>query len=301
VDEKLHVVFSMDCLPAGGRGEVRGPARWDEAAFGMTAFAEAIQAEGFSATFFICPTALGRVASAVGDLRAAGAELGLLCHPQLLNFQSFLGSYSYDRQREIVGTAKSIWEDALGEPARTFRAGFFSANDYTYHVLCMEGFGQGSCSLPGRMDGEQCSMWFGSYPFAHHTDPLDRTQQGTMEFYEVPVTSDFEAATYLSYETYTPPHLRIEEPDVHDYARKLMARQVGRMREEEVPVRTVTFVTSNVVGWGRPDDPHTERLHNLCVMLRELGDDLNLDVQPASLDGVHQLEDEAVGARWDAE
>ena len=294
--EPLYVVFTMDCLPAGGRDEVRGPERWDCACRSVSAFAEALAGEGFGGSFFIAPAAARKMDSVVEGLREQGGELGLLCHPQLSGYQSFLGSYSFDRQREIVGTDREAWEQAVGQEPAAFRPGFFSANDYTYHVLCMEGFRQGSCSLPGRMDNEQCSMWFGSYAFAHHTDPLDRMVAGTMEFFELPVTSDFEAASYLSTSTYTPPHLRIEEPDVHAYARDLVVRQLGRMVRDDVALKVVTFVTSNVVAWGREDDPHVERLRNLCVMLREVAEERQLALRSCGLARLHELADEMFGA-----
>ncbi len=292
----LHAIFTMDCLPAGGRAEVQGAERWDHAAASVMAFAECLSQEGFGATLFVAPEALARLGKQLRELQSAGCELGMVCHPQLSHYQAYLGAYNFDRQREIVQLGRALWENALGEAPTTFRPGFFSANDYTYHVLCMEGFEQGSCSLPGRVDNEQCSVWPRSYPFAHHTDPLDRTAQGTMEFFEVPVTSDFEAAPHVSFETYTPPHLRIEEPDVHEYARDLVMRQARRMLEDNVTVPTVTFVTSNVVGWHRGDDPHVDRLHNLCQMLREVAEELELELTSSSVAAVHAACDEQMGS-----
>lgn len=294
--ESLYVAFTMDCLPAGGRGDVRGPERWDDAERSVAAFARALSDEGFGGTFFVAPEAAGRLRGVADELRTAGCEVALLCHPQLSGYQSYLGSHSYDRQREIVSLARRTWEQELGEAAGTFRPGFFSANDYTFHVLCMEGFRQGSCSLPGRVDNEQCSMWFGSYPFVRHTDPLDRTAQGTMEFFELPVTSDFEAATYLSYVTYTPPHLRIEEPDIHSYARDLIVRQLDRMGQDDLPFSFISFVTSNLVGWGKEDDPHTERLRNLCSMVREAAEERGMEPRWAPLSELHDLADRLLRA-----
>jgi hypothetical protein len=300
-EDVLDVVFSMDCLPAGGKEDVSGPDRWDEAERSPIAFAEALDELGFGGTFFFAPESLSRMRTTAEDLGSAGFERGLLCHPQLSGYQACLGSYSYERQREIVGVARLTWEDQVGERPETFRSGFFSANDYTFHVLCMEGFRQGSCSLPGRTDHDQCSIWFQTYPFPHHTDPLDRTAAGSMEFFEVPVTSDFEAASYGDYETYTPPHLRIEEPDVHTYARDLVTRQIVRMREEELPVKVVHFVTSNIVPWGKEEDPHAERLQNLCNMLRAVAEQRGLDLRSSSLEELHQRADEAFGVDLDAE
>jgi hypothetical protein len=289
---KLHVVFSMDCLPAGGRGEVCGPERWDEAERSIAAFAEGLAEEGFGATLFVAAEAAARLRDVVEGL--GDVSLGLLCHPQLAGYPGYLGSYGFERQREIVRVARQTWENDLGRPAESFRSGFFSGNDHTFHVLCMEGFRQSSCSLPGRVDNDQCSMWFGSYPFPHHTDPLDRSAQGTMEVFEVPVTSDFEAASYLSFETYTPPHLRIEQPDVHEYAGDLVRRQLDRMDEEDALPFTLHLVTSDAVSWGGDEDPHTERLRNLCAMLREVSEERGLELQPADLTGLHEACDE----RW---
>ena len=288
----LNAVFTMDVLPAIAGGDVRGPRRWDDAQRAMRAFAETLRGEGMTATFFIAPEAMDRMLEPARDVAREGCELGLLCHPQLSGYQACLGSYSYDRQREIVGLGRKVWQDRFGEAPVTFRSGFFSANDYTFHVLCMEGFRQGSCSLPGRVDNDQCSLWFPSYPFPHHTDPLDRSAPGTMEFYEVPVSSDFEAATQITYETYTPPHLRVEEPDVHTYARVLLERQIERMREDQVEVRAVNFVTSNVVGWGGADDPHVERLQNLCALLREVTEEQGMTLRPTSIIALHATADE---------
>ena len=289
--DALHVVFSMDCLPAGEVGEVRGPANWQDAARSPVAFAETLAALGLGATVFIAPEALGRMAGAVQKLQDAGCELGILCHPQLAGQQACLGSYSYDRQMQIVRASLDAWSQAMGRLPQAFRPGFFSANDYTFHVLCMLGLRQGSCSLPGRIDNEQCSMWFGSYPFPHHTDPLDRSAKGSMEFFEVPVTSDFAAASFNSQDTFTPPCLRIEEPQVHEYARDLIERQLAGMDDEGLSTKTVHLVTSNLVGWGGADDPHIDRLRNLCSMLGELADRRGLDLQWTSLAELHELAD----------
>jgi hypothetical protein len=285
----------MDCLPARSVDVVRGPESARDAAAEMESFAGALDAEGLNATFFIVPEALKDLCDTAGDLLGQGAEMGMLCHPQLAGYRACLGSYGFDRQREIVAGGREAWERGFGPPPANFRAGFFSANDHTYHAIRMEGFTQGSCSLPGRMDGEQCSMWFGSYPFAHHTDPLDRAARGTMEFLEVPVTSGYWQLSHPSYETYTPPHLRVEEPEVHDYAREIVETHLREMGQNELPLAVVTFVTSNLVRWSSPEDPHVERLQNLCSMLRECADMHGMELRGISLEGLHAAWDEAMG------
>jgi len=293
--QTLHVLFTMDCAPPDGPDPVPGPASWDEALRSMSNFAEGLAAEELLGTFFLAPECLKRLKDEAEQLRAGGMELGLLCHPQLSSYQSYLGSYGFDRQREVVHLEKTVWEDVLGAPAEAFRAGYFSANDFTYHVLCMEGFRQTSCSLPGRVDPDQCSMWQNVYPFAHHTDPLDRLIEGTMELFEVPVTSDFAAKEFAKAETYTPPHLRIEEPCFNDFAEGLVRKLIERMQEDQTGERTVTLVTSNCVSWGGKEDPHRERLSNVASLLRRIAEESHMRFAPATLASVHQEADADLG------
>jgi hypothetical protein len=272
---------------------IRGPQDWEEARRNMLSFAEELTHLGLRGTFFLCPEALRHLGKDARDLQDAGMELGVLSHPQLSSYQSYLGSYGYDRQREIIHMHKEVWQDRLGAPARAFRAGFFSASDYTFQILCLEGFSETSCSLPGRIDPEQCSMWLKAWPFPHHTDPLDRKLKGTMELYEVPVTSDSEAKEHVAAETFTPPHLRIEEPGINDYAADLLRRQLARMDEEDVPVKVVNLVTQNCAGWGAPEDPLTERLQNLKGLLENISRERETVLEAASLARLHELADEA--------
>jgi hypothetical protein len=287
----LHVVFTMDCVPPGGPEAVPGPQSWDDAERSMCSFAEGLAKLGMTGTFFLTPSILKKLNEWVDSLETEGMEPAVLCHPQLHEYQSYLGSYSFDRQREIVHLVTQIWEQKRQEEPETFRAGFFSANDYTYQVLCLEGYRQGSCSVPGRIDMEQCCQWNGAFPFAHHTDPLDRKLAGTMEFYEVPVSSDYESRGDPGSEIYTPPHLRIESPCINEHAGELIRKTLGRMSEEDMSAPALLFVTHNAVGWGAPEDPHLERLRNLVNLLRETTDSLDLELTPASVASAHEYAD----------
>jgi hypothetical protein len=287
----LHVVFTMDCVPPGGPEAVPGPKSWDHAERAIYSFAEGLADLDVNGTFFLAPSILKRLDDAADSLRTEGMEPALLCHPQLHEYQSYLGSYSFDRQREIVHLVTQIWQQRRGDPPETFRPGFFSANDYTYQVLCLEGYRQGSCSLPGRIDMEQCCRWDGAFPFPHHTDPLDRMLAGTMEFYEVPVSSDFESRGDPGAEIYTPPHLRIESPCINEHAGELIRSTLSRMAEEDKKATALMFVTHNAVGWGAPEDPHRERLSNLVALLREAAEEHEVELTPATLASVHDYAD----------
>ncbi len=298
-DDKVKVIFSMDCLPADCPEGFRGAESWDSALREPVAFARALHELGFSGTFFIPPESLGRMQRTVDALIALGAELGMLCHPQLSGYPGWLGSYSFDRQSEIVGLGVATWQNAMGEHPDSFRPGFFSANDHTYHVLCMQGFHQGSCSLPGRQDNEQCSMWRRAYPYPHHTDPMDRLAKGSMEFYEVPVTSGFDAEPVLGTEMFTPPHLRVEDAGIHDYLPKLVDAHLDGQAEAQVKPRVVHLITSSLVQWGAPEDPHVERLQNLCESLAEVAAKRGLKLDPATLSSVHEEADSHLPPRFE--
>ncbi|MFP4027477.1 MAG: hypothetical protein ACLFWL_06785 [Candidatus Brocadiia bacterium] len=287
----LHVVFTMDCVPPHGPEAIPGPDSWEDAEESIRSFHEGLIDCELHGTFFVAPGALNRLRHIIEDFDPETAEIGMLCHPQLCGYQSYLGSYSFDRQREIIQVGAEQWSQELDESPQTFRPGFFSVNDYTYQVLCLEGFSQGSCSLPGRVDPEQCSLWQKAFPFAHHTDPLDRKLAGTMEFFEVPVSSDFEARGDPSAEMYTPPHLRIEQPYINDHAEELIRSYLDHMEQENIDTRTLVFTTHNAIGWGSKEDPHLERLQNLVRLLNKIAEKANLKVTSTTVKDVHAYAD----------
>lgn len=289
---RLPLIFTMDCVPPEGPDAVSGPESWDAACQSIRAFSDKLQQLEVKGTFFIEPTMLDHLGEDIENLHNQNMETGLLCHPQLHEYKSCLGSYSFDRQREIIRLVTQIWKNVLSDHPQTFRPGFFSANDYTYQVLCMENYQQGSCSLPGRVDMDQCCDWNGAFPFPHHTDPLDRKLAGTMELFEVPVSSDFETRSNPGVEMYTPPHLRIESPCINEHADQLIDNTLRRMDEEETSLRSLTFVTHNAVCWGDSEDPHCERLTNMVNLVKESCERHGLTPIPSTITDLHNFADE---------
>lgn len=290
--QKLYVIFTMDCVPPEGPDAIMGPDSWEAARGAVNTFSDQLKTLNMCGTFFLEPSVFPQMDEDVDALQEKEMETGLLCHPQLHEYQSCLGSYSFDRQREVIHLVSRIWEKTRPERPRTFRPGFFSANDYTYQVLCMEGYLQGSCSLPGRIDMDQCCEWKRAYPFAHHTDPLDRKLAGTMEFFEVPVSSDFEARPKPGAEMYTPPHLRIESACINEHAEDLISNTLDRMEEDDTPLCSLNFVTHNAVNWGASEDPHCARLTNLVQLVRENCEQRDLELTSSTLSDFHATADE---------
>lgn len=291
--DKLYVMLTMDVLPPEGPDIIPGADSWEDAERSLKGFISGVQDVGGSGTLFVTPGALERFADIVGDAESPNMEVGLLCHPQLEGYQSYLGSYSLDRQRDVLRTVGRSWEKVRGDRPETFRAGFFSANDYTYQALCLEGYRQGSCSLPGRIDLEQCCQWQKTPVYPHHTDPLNRKVVGTMEFYEVPVTSLAGATPECPEDVkiYTPPHLRIEDVVINEHAAGVIESVLDVMEEERVGVRSLLFVTHNAVGWGGGDDPHLERLKNLMELLEDIAGSRRMEVVPTTIKNLHVVAD----------
>ena len=295
-ERTLYVVFTMDCLPARPRGPVDGPSSWDDAEGAMMDFASALDEHGVTGTFFVVPEALTDLDGAVKDLQEDGFEAGLLCHPPISGYKSWFGAYPYETQREIARVARSSWEQKLGEEVDTIRTGYFSGDDYTFQVLCMEGFKQGSCSLPGKVNEKHSCMWKGSYPLARHTDPLDRKLKGTMEFYEVPVTSDFDAESGNTTSEFTPPHLSLSDSSGADAVPELVRKNLRRMDEEQPDARTLTFHADNLSRGPAGDAGYTELVGRVLECVRAEAGEHDLEVESATIADIHRLADDAGGS-----
>jgi hypothetical protein len=290
--ETLHVLFTMDCTPAPGTDRIPGPPSWERSRAAVRAVTDALAPHAIPPTLFVTPQAFRRNAPALEHARAAGAEVALLCHTQFLGYSSYFGNYTLDLQEEILGVAREAWEREAGHPPGTIRTGFFSANDVSWHAFLLAGFAQGSCSLPALVSVEQCADWNRAFPLAHHTDPLDRRIRGSLEFFEVPVTSDFTARPAGPEEDLSPACLRIEDPAVEERFPRLLQAAVDRAAEPETEIASLTFTTSAAVPWGRPEDPHLDRLHRLLQALRAFADEHHLTLAPVTVAQAHQAADQ---------
>jgi hypothetical protein len=290
--QPLYVVFTMDCVPPDGPPSVPGPPSWREAEDSVRAVRDVLRALGMTGTFFIAPECLARMNQTVVALAEAGMELGILCHPQLSGYQSYFGSYGFDRQREIVQLGKQIWRNRIGTLPTAFRAGYFSANNCTYHVLCLEGFSESSCVLPGCVDPDRSVNWHRVYPFPHHTDPLDCTLKGTLEVFEAPVTSAFAAKEYVKADAHTPLHMRVEAPEFEETAEKLLVEHLSRMLEDRTDVRTVVCVTSNTASWSDHECTLARKLGHFWAAALRFAMERGMKAVPATLRNVHRAADE---------
>jgi len=241
----LYAIFSMDCerianeSPEGG-----GPRSWEIGGEAISRFSEILSNEGFRAVFFIQPEAAERYAGLFLKLKDKGFELGLHIHPGNFRDHSFkkhLGSYSPDEQRHILSLAISDWRKALGFEPKSFRAGFFSANDYTYKILYELGFRQSSTSKPDRNLPEVHASWVGAYPYGHHVNPNNRLIPGTLELYEVPISVNSQKRRTSG----DPLDLRIEATCTLEDHEETIDLNIKKMLELNIPAKSIVTITHN--------------------------------------------------------
>lgn len=290
-EDRLFVNFTMNCAPVDRGAGYPGPRSWPSASDAMVGFAAALASAGMKATMFISSDVCKRAVDALRACDKSGVEIGLLTDPRLEGFKGSLASYNIDHQKELISMGASAFADALGREPTTFRPGHFSANNDTYIVLCELGFRQGSFSLPERHVAPECSNWRGAYPFAHHVDPLDVLNPGTLELYNIPVTSDFDKTTLNGQQDFTPLFLGSEQSDIESSAAFLVAKHLKRMQTEAVHVKTITCVSTNSANYADPGSQPSRMLAHIIDAIRRAAGERQLHVVPATLADVHEEAD----------
>ena len=286
-EDRLFVSFTMDC-PWVDRGtRYPGPASWPFAEKSMAGFVQALGAAQLKGTLFLASDTCKRAGDTVREFEDSRVELGLLSDPRLEGFKGSLAGYRVDHQKEIISLGVSTFQDVLGREPETFRPGEFSANNDTVIAACELGFRQGSFSLPERNVASSCSTWKGAYPFCHHMDPLDVLQPGTLELYDVPVTSDFDKTTLNGQEEFTPLFLGTEQSDIESNAAFLVSKHLERMTKEDIHVKTITCVSTNAANYADQDSRASRMLAHVIDTIKRLADERHLTLVPATLADIH--------------
>ncbi len=278
----LHVLFTMDCPPAGARAEPRGPQSWELGARAMDAFCTCLLDAGYAPTLFLTPEAAGEHDPMCDELAGAGVELALLVHPPALRgagYKRYLGAYPREQQQEIVAEARRRFEDALGRRPQSVRSAMFSASDATFAVLWELGFRQSSLSSPGRQVRRHAAVWTDAAPDVHFVSATNRLVAGSLPLVEVPVTTD---ATQRR--GGVAPDLAIENGTLERWHRPLIAGQLARQASQGVRFRALCFVTSSRVAYHDRSSRFRQTLEALLDHLEELGQEY--EIVPVTLAGV---------------
>ena len=283
----LHILFTMDCQPAGAplgpRGAPAGPKSWEQSARSIDGFCTRLGNAGFPATLFLTPECAEEHAPLLEELLERGIELGLYVQPQSLlggGYKRYLGQYGREEQRGIVDLAKQQFQEAVGTRPQSVRTGMFSASDETFSVLYELGFRQGSLSSPGRRVGKHAAVWTGAPSDPHYVDPHSRVRPGHLAFLEVPVTTD---ATRLR--GGLSPDLAIENGTFEAWHRPLIEGQLGRMQAEGVAFRALCITTRNAFPYHSAGERQGAALEALIAYLAALEE--RYEVVPTTMSGAH--------------
>ena len=275
---RLHVLFTMDCLPVGVRAEPKGPSDWDASARAIDAFCSALLDAGYPPTLFITPEAAEEHAPLIEDIASRG-DVGLLVHPPVLRggkYRHYLGSYDEAEQEAIVRDASQRFEEAAGYRPQSVRTAMYSASDVTFPLLSRLGFRQASVSSPGRRTPKFDAVWVNALTDPHFVSATSRLEAGALPLLEVPVTTD---ATQVR--GGVAPDLAIENGTLERWHAPLMAAQLGRQDDEGVQFRSLCFVTLNRVPYQDRSSRFRQTLEQLLDHLLEL--DERYEIVPVTL------------------
>jgi hypothetical protein len=244
----LAVLFTMDCLPPARKHRANPhPRTWEVSARNIDGFCEALLGAGHPPTLFCALSVVANHTPLFEEWASAGAEIGLLLDPSELRggLRHHLGHYREDDQREIVRVSVHRFSELLGSRPRSVRTMDFSASDETFGVLRQSGFLQGSVSEPGLHVRHVAAMWEGAVPDPHLADAGDRLRAGSLEFLEVPITTDAGQSTGG-----VPPELNLDAGEFEKWHRPLADGQLQRMERDEVEFRALCWLARSGMPYG---------------------------------------------------
>lgn len=264
----LAVLFTMDCLPpARKRGINPHPRTWEISARNIDGFCSRLIGAGHRPTLFCALSVLANHTPLLEEYASAGAEVALLADPSELrrNLRHQLGHYGGEDQREIARVSVHRFSQLLGSRPRSVRTMEFSASDETFAALREAGFLQGSVSEPGRRVRQYQAMWEGAVPDPHLVHPGDRLRAGSLEFLEVPITTDPAQSTGG-----VPPELSLDIGDFEEWHRPLAEAQLERMERDGVGFRALCWLARSGSPYGDAAAACTRALQSAIEFVESL-------------------------------
>jgi peptidoglycan/xylan/chitin deacetylase (PgdA/CDA1 family) len=278
-NKDIFVLFTMDCEPArpdvtthAAEMSASGPADYLESERAIRAYCETVKAHGFATTLFAHPEIAEKHRALLLELQDAGACLGLHLHPYKFGdgrYRHDLGAYAASEQQKMLEEAVAVWEEALGQKPRYFRAGYFSANDNTFRVLQALGFRGGSLSLPGRVLPEHCSVWAGAALHTHRAHLSFRQLEGNSDFVEIPVAVDLARPVQVGTageQGYEWPYVPAQ---IYDH-RQVIGNILDRFQADSPRYPAVVMDTHNDQDYANPGHPSSVNLALILDCIRAL-------------------------------
>jgi len=290
-EENVYVTFTMDCERDRRESKCGGPESWEVGERNVLAYAEILKSGGMTATFFIIPATAQKQGKMFLELEKIGFELGMHFHCQSFRDCSCpepIGWHTYEEQLKILGEAKQDWTQGIGRQPRSFRPGYFSANDNTFRVLHELGFRQGSVSCPERWAVRWRAVWVGMYRTANHASSANRLIPGNLDFLEVPNSIDWEKRYPPNPEL--PQELGLERGTIETHRTTIEKNIVDMVYRSRVPLKTICSFTHNYVDYSK--GPHKRMLQDLVDYLWKVGDKYGLKIVPSTVEQIHKAFDE---------
>jgi len=287
LESRLHVIFTMDCERIRAFSPPGGPGTWELSERAIRGFADVLSSHGLVGTLFIVPETAHQHRGLFLELEKKGFELGMHLHPQSfadLQHKEYLGAYGFDKQVDLLSQAAELWADALGRRPKSFRPGNFSANDATFRALYEVGFRQGSVSAPERVMPEYKAVWAGTAPYPHHVYPYFRLIPGELDFYEVPVTEDWDQRLWSGKSAM---ELRVEMAGVEVH-KQTIDKRIADMVEKRIPVKAIVAITHNYFEYDNPDAPKQQTLEGMAAYIWEAAERYGLELCPITLERLHR-------------
>jgi len=295
----IFFAYTMDCERIAAESTLNnGTPSWEmseRAIRGMAAVLrerDAVKAGAFYPT----PATAAKHRELFLELRREGFDIGCQFHCDTFRdgeYTEFLGSYGYEVQREILSLAKDDWEQALGLPLTTWRCGFVSANDHTFPILDELGIRHSSSSMPGRYYPQVAANWVGAHRFPHHASPLNRLIAGSLDLYEVPVTShpyEWGDAEHTSAQD-----LRPDRGHPLAFYQATIDAYLEFMLRADPPVKAIVPITHNTIDYLDRDQAKRKIMEFQVDYTKTAVEALGYEFVPAALADIHS-EADRIGA-----
>lgn len=278
---ELHFFFNIQVACEATQSSINNADLGLRAIRGM---GEMLAETGNKGTFAVIPSDLRAHIAFYRELKSQGHEIGLHIHPAEEGYDEFLGVYSFEEQRQIIGSAVDQFADCMGIRPLNFTGGYGSANDHTYPVLESMGLKHGQVSIPTR-DLPQCACVWGSSPLdAHYPHRYHRCLAGDVDFVDIPPTMDPSSRLWGGAH---PQDLRVELVDAKNHwytIQKSVKRQIDA--GDSIPVKYIKTQTHNVFDFSDRSNFRRETLAGIIRATREICARQGAEIVPATTEEI---------------
>ncbi len=287
---KLFYNYSIDCeLPPDDLFD--GPKTWDIAEASARGFVDLMDELGAreGTSLFVYPDVAKHQHKLYREMADAGIEVALhlngMRYSRMRENRAWLGSLSYDKQKEALRNAKQDLEDVIGRPVLGYRACYASGNNDTFPICEELGFVWTSTSARRRYRADTFANWSGSWEFPYHPNPRCRLIPGTMKIFEMPVTRSLH--TFLNDDRNIPLDVRAETPvsiagEDRKAFRDIIEENLVEIERREIPLRMIAGASHNTNPFGQRDSFQSQNVRYFTRYAKELIEARGYDFTPAS-------------------